>query len=100
MNFKKSQDLLERANKVLPAQTHTFSKGHKSFVDGAYPIFVEKAKGSHFFDVDGNQFIDYVAALGPIKLTPSLIKFNPKVRLKSWKRPFLIPSLRKFFLKV
>ena len=68
MNFKKSQDLLERANKVLPAQTHTFSKGHKSFVDGAYPIFVEKAKGSHFFDVDGNEFIDYVAALGPIIL--------------------------------
>jgi glutamate-1-semialdehyde 2,1-aminomutase len=68
LNFQKSQDLLERANKVLPAQTHTFSKGHKSFVDGAYPIFVEKAKGSHLFDVDGNEFIDYVAALGPIIL--------------------------------
>jgi len=68
LNFQKSRDLLERANKVLPAQTHTFSKGHKSFVDGAYPIFVERAKGSHFFDVDGNDFIDYVAALGPIIL--------------------------------
>jgi len=53
---------------VLPAQTHTFSKGHKSFVDGAYPIFVERANGSHFFDVDGNKFIDYAAALGPIIL--------------------------------
>ena len=68
MNFKKSNDLLDRAKKVLPAQTHTFSKGHKSFVDGAYPIFVERAKGSHFFDVDNNDFIDYVAALGPIIL--------------------------------
>lgn len=68
MNFQKSYDLLDRAKKVLPAQTHTFSKGHKSFVDGAYPIFVERAKGSHFFDVDGNEFIDYVAALGPIIL--------------------------------
>ena len=68
MIFKKSSELLNRANKVLPAQTHTFSKGHKSFVDGAYPIFVEKAYGSHFFDVDGNEFIDYVAALGPIIL--------------------------------
>jgi glutamate-1-semialdehyde 2,1-aminomutase len=68
LNFKKSNDLLDRAKKVLPAQTHTFSKGHKSFVDGAYPIFVERAKGSHFFDVDNNDFIDYVAALGPIIL--------------------------------
>ena len=66
--FKKSKELLKRANKVLPAQTHTFSKGHKSFVDGAYPIFVEKAQGSHFFDVDGNEFIDYLCGLGPITL--------------------------------
>ncbi len=68
MNFQKSRDLLDRAKKVLPAQTHTFSKGYKSFVDGAYPIFVDRAKGSHFFDVDENDFIDYVAALGPIIL--------------------------------
>ena len=68
MIFEKSNELLKRAKKVLPAQTHTFSKGHKSFVDGAYPIFVERAYGSHFFDVDGNEFIDYVAALGPIIL--------------------------------
>lgn len=68
MNFQKSRDLLDRAKKVLPAQTHTFSKGYKSFVDGTYPIFAESAKGSHFFDVDKNDFIDYVAALGPIIL--------------------------------
>tara|TARA_B110000467_G_scaffold164437_1_gene193665 strand:- start:471 stop:1763 length:1293 start_codon:yes stop_codon:yes gene_type:complete len=78
--FKKSKELLKRANKVLPAQTHTFSKGHKSFVDGAYPIFVEKAQGSHFFDVDGNEFIDYVAALGPI-----ILGYNYKPVIKAIK---------------
>lgn len=67
-DLTKSFELLKRAKDVLPAQTHTFSKGYRSFVEGIYPVFVEKANGSHFFDVDGNEYIDYMAALGPIIL--------------------------------
>ena len=80
MNLKKSFELLERAKKVLPAQTHTFSKGYKSFVEGEYPVFVKKAKGSHFIDVDGNDFIDYAAALGPIILGYSYDSVNAAVQ--------------------
>jgi glutamate-1-semialdehyde 2,1-aminomutase len=67
-NLKNSLEFLKRAKKVLPAQTHTFSKGYKSFVEGVYPVFAESAKGSHIFDIDGNEYIDYMAALGPIIL--------------------------------
>ena len=66
--LKKSYEYLDRAKKVLPGQTHTFSKGYYSYVEGIYPIFVEKGKGSHIFDVDGNEYVDYILALGPIIL--------------------------------
>src|SRR5574337_1282491 len=79
LNLKKSSDLLLRAKKVLPAQTHTFSKGYRSFVEGVYPMFVQKAKGSHFTDVDGNDFIDYMAALGPIILGYSYDSVNAAI---------------------
>jgi len=78
--LKKSFELLERAKKVLPAQTHTFSKGYKSFVEGEYPVFVKKAKGSHFIDVDGNDFIDYASALGPIILGYSYDSINEAIQ--------------------
>ncbi len=80
MNFEKSLETLERAKKVIPAQTHTFSKGYKSFVEGVYPIFVKNAKGSKFFDVDGNEFIDYMAALGPIILGYSYDSVNNAIK--------------------
>lgn len=76
LDLSKSNKILNRARKVLPAQTHTFSKGFRSFVEGVYPIFVEKGKGSHIFDVDQNEYIDYAAALGPIILGYSYESIN------------------------
>lgn len=78
-NLSKSFELLERAKKTLPAQTHTFSKGFHSFVEGVYPVFAEKAKGSHLYDVDGNEYIDYMAALGPIILGYSYESVNKAI---------------------
>jgi glutamate-1-semialdehyde 2,1-aminomutase len=47
-----------------------------------YPLFVERGKGSRIFDVDGNEFIDYLLGLGPMLLghcpeqvTSSVIEF-------------------------
>jgi len=80
LHLKKSFELLSRAKKVLPAQTHTFSKGYKSFVEGIYPVFANNGKGSHIFDVDGNEFIDYMAALGPIILGYSYDTVNSAIK--------------------
>ena len=83
LSLQKSFELLDRAKKVVPAQTHTFSKGFYSFVEGQYPVFAESAKGSKFYDVDGNEFIDYMAALGPIILGYSNDSVNDAIKVST-----------------
>jgi len=70
MGFKinKSLNFKKRANSVIPHQTGTFSRSASHFVEGVYPSYIESAQGSHFTDVDGNEFLDYLCALGPITL--------------------------------
>lgn len=63
-----SNYLKERAQKVIPHLTQTFSRAAPAFVEGVYPVYAEKAKGSWFTDVDGNKYIDYLLGLGPITL--------------------------------
>jgi glutamate-1-semialdehyde aminotransferase len=63
-----SDRLWERALAVIPAGTQTLSKAPSQFVDGVSPKFLARGKGSHVWDVDGNEYIDYPMALGPILL--------------------------------
>jgi glutamate-1-semialdehyde 2,1-aminomutase len=63
-----SNSLKERAKKVIPHLTGTFSRSADHFIEGVYPAYVQSAKGSHFVDVDNNQFLDYLMGLGPITL--------------------------------
>ena len=63
----KSDEWFDRATKVIPAGVY----GHLGPAEGQFipvnrwPRFSEKAKGSYFWDVDGNQYIDYMCAYGP-----------------------------------
>ncbi len=66
--FPKSFDYLEKSRKLIPSLTQTFSRAAYTFVEGAFPVYAMKAKGSHFFDVDNNEYIDYLCGLGPILL--------------------------------
>ncbi len=68
MDISKSNEFKKRGKLVLPALSQTFSKSPSSFVEGIYPVYVEKAYGSHIVDVDNNKFIDFLMALGPIVL--------------------------------
>ncbi|PYN29415.1 MAG: aspartate aminotransferase family protein, partial [Candidatus Rokuibacteriota bacterium] len=67
-SLARSREYFARARKVIPSCTQTFSKGHTQFVQGVAPIFLERGRGSHVWDVDGNEYIDYVMALCPIVL--------------------------------
>ena len=67
-SLAKSREYFARARKVIPSCTQTFSKGPTQFVQGVAPIFLERGRGSHVWDVDGNEYIDYVMALCPIVL--------------------------------
>ena len=65
--LKKSFELMARAVRVIPQGTY----GHFTpafAVPGSYPYYFSKAKGSHFWDVDGNEYIDYMCAYGPMIL--------------------------------
>lgn len=66
--FPASDALWERALARIPAGTQTLSKGPNQFVSGITPKYLKKGRGSHVWDVDGNEYIDYPLALGPILL--------------------------------
>jgi len=61
-------DLLARARRVLPGITQTYSKAPDQHVEGVYPVFLERGDGCRVWDVDGNEYIDYPCALGPVVL--------------------------------
>lgn len=64
----RSAELKRRAERLIPSCTHTFSKGPTQFVQGTAPVFLAGGEGSHVWDVDGNEYIDYPLALGPVIL--------------------------------
>ena len=68
MNQTKSLELLERAKKVIPGGTQTLSKMYGRLPQGIAPAFIFHGKGSHIWDVDGNEYIDWSGALGPVTL--------------------------------
>jgi glutamate-1-semialdehyde aminotransferase/spore coat polysaccharide biosynthesis protein SpsF (cytidylyltransferase family) len=63
-----TREYSRRARAVIPGQSQTFSKGPSQFVQGPSPAFLARGKGSHVWDVDGNEYIDLIAALGPVVL--------------------------------
>jgi glutamate-1-semialdehyde 2,1-aminomutase/spore coat polysaccharide biosynthesis protein SpsF len=60
--------LESRARTFIPGVTQTISKRPAAFAPGYFPDFIDHAQGSHVWDVDGNEYIDYVMACGPITL--------------------------------
>lgn len=66
--LKKSHELRYRAEDLIPSCSQTFSKGPSQYVQGVAPVFIMRGQGSHVWDVDGNEYIDYPMALGPIIL--------------------------------
>jgi len=63
--IEKSKAWLERADKVIPGAAQTFSKGANQHVFGVAPVFLAKGKGCRVWDVDGNEYIDYIQGLLP-----------------------------------
>ena len=66
--FPRSEELWARAQQVIPLGTQTLSKSPTQFVQGVTPIYLERGRGAHVWDVDGNEYIDYPMALGPVIL--------------------------------
>ncbi len=66
--FNKSNELLEREVKVSPLAAQTYSKSFRYFCRGIAPSYMDHGEGCYIYDVDGNKFIDFMCALGPITI--------------------------------
>ena len=66
--WSKSQLLLERALQTIPLGTQTFSKSYLQMPKEHGPLFMERGKGAHVYDVDGNEYVDCMMALAPVVL--------------------------------
>jgi len=67
MDFAKSRDLQKKAHELIPGGCHTYAKGDDQYPENA-PGFIERGEGSHVFDVDGNEFIEYGMGLRSVTL--------------------------------
>lgn len=65
-NMNKSRRLFRQAVRLLPGGVDSPVRAFKAV--GTEPVFIEKGSGSRIYDVDGNQYIDYVGSWGPLVL--------------------------------
>ncbi|HSQ90019.1 glutamate-1-semialdehyde 2,1-aminomutase [Romboutsia sp.] len=66
MKNEKSLKIYEEATKYIPGGVNSPVRAFKSV--GLDPIFIDRAHGSRIYDVDGNEYIDYICSWGPLML--------------------------------
>ncbi|MCC2685668.1 MAG: glutamate-semialdehyde aminotransferase [Paenibacillaceae bacterium] len=60
----KSEQAFEAAKKVIPGGVNSPVRAYRSV--GLTPVYVERGAGSRIYDIDGNEFIDYIGSWGPL----------------------------------
>jgi len=78
MDTSRSRQLFDEAQKYIPGGVNSPVRAFKSV--GLSPLFIAKAKGSKIYDVDGNEYIDYVASWGPMILGHANDEISTAVR--------------------
>ncbi|MEW9032061.1 MAG: glutamate-1-semialdehyde 2,1-aminomutase [Planifilum fimeticola] len=67
MEREQSEALYEQALDVIVGGVNSPSRSFRA-VGGGAPVFMKRARGAYFWDEDGNRYIDYLGAFGPIIL--------------------------------
>lgn len=83
LNQKRSNELFKKAKRIIPGGVNSPVRAFKAV--GGSPLFIQSAKGSRIYDVDGNEYIDYVLSWGPMILGhshPTVIKAIQKAAEK------------------
>lgn len=78
--FTLSEAYLARAQKVIPLGSQTFSKSRTQYPYGVSPYFIRRAEGSRAWDLDGNEYIDFVSSLAAVTLGYNDPDVNTAVR--------------------
>lgn len=71
----KSRERFTRAQEIIPGGVNSPVRAFKAV--GLDPLFIEKARGSRIYDIDNNEYIDYVCSWGPLILGhahPEIVK--------------------------
>ena len=66
MKHTRSEALFARAQQLIPGGVNSPVRAFRSV--GGNPLFIARGEGSHIFDADGNEYIDYVGSWGPLLL--------------------------------
>lgn len=66
--YRRSEELLARAERTIPLGTQTFSKSKTQFPYGVSPFYAARAQGSRLWDADGNEYIDFISGLASVTL--------------------------------
>src|ERR1019366_8634428 len=66
MTHTRSEELFRRAVEKIPGGVNSPVRAFRAV--GGQPVFIARGEGSHLFDVDGNEYIDYVGSWGPLML--------------------------------
>ncbi len=78
--IEKSNELYNRALGLIPSVTQTLAKGPGQWVNGIAPKYLVKGKGSHVWDADGNEYIDFMMGVGPLSLGYSYPKVDEAIK--------------------
>ncbi|HQY20401.1 MAG TPA: aminotransferase class III-fold pyridoxal phosphate-dependent enzyme [Ignavibacteria bacterium] len=79
-DISESDKLFKRSEGLIPAYSQTLAKGPTQWIKGIAPKFLKKGKGSHVWDADGNEFIDFNMGIGPIVLGYCYDKVDDAIR--------------------
>lgn len=95
LNLEKSAAAFAEAKKLMPGGVNSPVRSYRS-VD-CNPPFIARAEGSHIYDIDGNDYIDYVGSWGPMVVGhahPQVVKAlqEAATRGTSYGAPTLIES--------
>ena len=79
-SIKRSDEYYKTALDLIPAQTQTLAKGTGQNIKGVAPKYLKRGKGSHVWDVDGNEYIDYTMGVGPLSLGYAYEKVDEAIK--------------------
>ncbi|MDQ0287671.1 glutamate-1-semialdehyde 2,1-aminomutase [Desulfofundulus luciae] len=66
MSYERSKELFAQARRYMPGGVNSPVRAFKAV--GGQPLFIARGKGALIYDVDGNEYIDYVGSWGPLIL--------------------------------
>ena len=67
LTIEQSRVLLNRSDEIIVRGCQGHKRSHDMLSMG-YPVFTQRASGARFWDVDGNEYLDYLMGFGPILL--------------------------------